>query len=891
MLASQLIYTSWKNGSSTRKGYMVYSKSRDITDEEVEKILAVMRYEAPSFLPYTPTKEEIELSFPKNFAYFQLPSGRFCIAQSCYIGQDYTNRWGNYIIHAYVIDDIENMIPSNLIGADIFRRCLTDEELNAEKAPDFLPQVEIEDKGLAITEQEINAFFNCEQRINLLKKLVQLSINSAKNQTKIKFVDDYENMKYWIKAISLLIPRALIKYFYFSTYVVTETKEISFYCLLPNNTASSCAPVSFSSEVSVVNAQEEFECERKPYTDVMVDLFANDYFNCILRINELEKIMLEYSITDLDFATKIQAIRSGNFNFVAIDEIEGILKLIKEKESNFSTICESCLMYVSCSEEIKNNKDVLAICRLIFPYLSDDSKEDLLMMYADKYLLESNTSDKDLYFEISNDCPCEWKTAIQFFIKENFIEHIRSYKNVKVDMFLFKVLIYAYSINQDGKDELKNTIKSIYNEIIETKSKDRVTQIFNVLSNVGEADNALLKEMFYSVCENDISFFRDDVDYLFFYLRFAVTYGEYFWTVLCKVLSYYPEIQDKCIEEYVRLIESKQGLENELGKFALQHQQIKKFIESVKLFNLKREQVDGKEGLLEIIEQTYGGAEQEADSEIVKVCEFKIKQFFADLEPKHRFKQGLWIFERLFSGRDDEKYKGVLEILLDGMFNGYSLKILIQNAPKAEVVNKILSVARDFGVQVRNSGELYICGEIICQKLKLNKEKLLAFWDAIKDDGVGDFKALFTERVSEFVELYLESFVKLAYMIYGAEKDGDFALILEKIIVPFAQCSNFETEFAKCCKKMSDKTESYIVNYFNYRFANDNEFAKKLESVLVAFLEGQSKSNRLYIFDKLKKNCENIPAVTKFIKEYEQNHMSLFRKLFSTNKKGSDTNE
>ena len=35
MLASQLIYTSWKNGDSPKKGFMVYSKTNDISEEEI----------------------------------------------------------------------------------------------------------------------------------------------------------------------------------------------------------------------------------------------------------------------------------------------------------------------------------------------------------------------------------------------------------------------------------------------------------------------------------------------------------------------------------------------------------------------------------------------------------------------------------------------------------------------------------------------------------------------------------------------------------------------------------------------------------------------------------------------------------------------------------------
>lgn len=105
MFAGQLLYTSWKNGNSSFRGYMVYAKSTDITASEEDEIISVMRYNAPTYLPITPTPEEIKTLFPENYAFFKLSSGRFCYARAGYLGKDYSGRYGNYLIHAYVTDD------------------------------------------------------------------------------------------------------------------------------------------------------------------------------------------------------------------------------------------------------------------------------------------------------------------------------------------------------------------------------------------------------------------------------------------------------------------------------------------------------------------------------------------------------------------------------------------------------------------------------------------------------------------------------------------------------------------------------------------------------------------------------------------------------------------
>ena len=55
MEALQYIYTSWKNGDSTEKGYMIYSRSEGISEAECNAIKDAMQYLAPKELTLTPT--------------------------------------------------------------------------------------------------------------------------------------------------------------------------------------------------------------------------------------------------------------------------------------------------------------------------------------------------------------------------------------------------------------------------------------------------------------------------------------------------------------------------------------------------------------------------------------------------------------------------------------------------------------------------------------------------------------------------------------------------------------------------------------------------------------------------------------------------------------------
>lgn len=169
MFAGQLLYTSWKNGNSSFRGYMVYAKSTDITASEEDEIISVMRYNAPTYLPITPTPEEIKTLFPENYAFFKLSSGRFCYARAGYLGKDYSGRYGNYLIHAYVTDDDRSVNPLRIIGAPEFRTELSESELNAPSAPPPIPDGDVEFSADPVPVSEIISFFSDDNRRRVLK--------------------------------------------------------------------------------------------------------------------------------------------------------------------------------------------------------------------------------------------------------------------------------------------------------------------------------------------------------------------------------------------------------------------------------------------------------------------------------------------------------------------------------------------------------------------------------------------------------------------------------------------------------------------------------------------------------------------------------------------------
>lgn len=226
MTALQYVYTSWKNGTLPEKGYMIYSKSVGITDEECVAIKDAMQYIAPKELPFAPTPEEITDVFPYSFAYFFLPTGRACVAQSTYIGKDYSGRYGNYVIHALVLEkEALECDPTELFGEMSIKTAMTEEELNATPPVPPLPPLDLSEYGSVINDDQLNEFvFDKEES---LAKLISLYIESKTRGVPFYLNDTRENLVLWAAALRRVLPPRFSEDLTFNTYVFDHERLLS----------------------------------------------------------------------------------------------------------------------------------------------------------------------------------------------------------------------------------------------------------------------------------------------------------------------------------------------------------------------------------------------------------------------------------------------------------------------------------------------------------------------------------------------------------------------------------------------------------------------------------------------------------------------------------------
>ena len=218
MEALQYIYTSWKNGDSTEKGYMIYSRSEGISEAECNAIKDAMQYLAPKELTLTPTPQEIADVFPYAFSYFILPTGRGCVAQSTYLGKDYSGRYGNYIIHALIFDTNDLPCrPAEFFAEPYIKTAMTDEELNAPSPVPPLPPLHISEYASVINDEQLNEFLF--EKEDEFAQLISMILASQDAGIPFYLNDSRENLVLWSAAMQRILPPRLAKKFMFNTYI------------------------------------------------------------------------------------------------------------------------------------------------------------------------------------------------------------------------------------------------------------------------------------------------------------------------------------------------------------------------------------------------------------------------------------------------------------------------------------------------------------------------------------------------------------------------------------------------------------------------------------------------------------------------------------------------
>ena len=308
MELSQLIHTSCRNGGSPVRGYITYGKTPDITSEEENEIaLETMNYHLRSDFAFNAEPSVIDATFPRKFAFFKLKSGRYCLAQSSYVGLDCDgNRYGNFFVHAFVYNDIAALNPMSYAGSNQFERRL-------EKAAMEGPIAGTLPKKNLIEEPQVPHQFSIPLG-DAFKKLVIFLRNQTFGQNDIIVVRvPRKDMRPLLK---LLADNVYNKQdcISFMTYRQSST-EVHRNVQLYFDDQNTDFPMGqyHVYKFDLVANTASVEVPMNAFDKIWLDLLVSDERKALAFENSMEDIADKYHIDDLNDALTVQAILDQDY--------------------------------------------------------------------------------------------------------------------------------------------------------------------------------------------------------------------------------------------------------------------------------------------------------------------------------------------------------------------------------------------------------------------------------------------------------------------------------------------------------------------------------------------------------------------------------------------------
>lgn len=413
MKASQYLYTCWKNAPN--HGYCVYATSGDLSQEDAVVLQAAMGYKVDPDLPYEPTREEIERDFPRNVSYFRLPSGKYCLAQAVYIGHEFQydegdgGRMGNYLVHAFLIEDATGIAPLSFVGSDLFRRDLSREEwLTASPAP--LPVVDIPEAAEPLPAATIRAFFDGEERRAHLAALIEAALSAAGGERVIYLNDTPQNMTVWFRALSMCLPSHVAEKLTFNTYSrrnvnadqhVPPASRLKIINIAPSGAAATAvAELARRGEYCFDFKNNRLSSAPAPggYARLLVNTLCADPF-AAMSLGRAICDLAAGSGLSADEAVDIYQLQHGNAaHFPTSADIERTLRRAQEaKVGGMADVCDRLAVAI-IGGKFPEGGATLSLARALYPALPDARRTELLSFFGDRYLMHpaAGRSDADL---------------------------------------------------------------------------------------------------------------------------------------------------------------------------------------------------------------------------------------------------------------------------------------------------------------------------------------------------------------------------------------------------------------------------------------------------------------------------------------------------------------
>lgn len=890
MKASQMIYTAC--GKDKSGAFSVWSKSADVTKAECDEIVKLMSYRKPNNVPYEPTEEELRTFFPKKYCYYNLSSGRKCIALTTYVGKVYSDmdaRNGNFIIHAFIFNDLEEFNPFFSMKLNSFKTCLSYEEWHDSPAPDVLPVVEFETNP-SIDESSIRNLMSGNNKQDYIS-LLQAVIDVACSNDTVTFNDTEEKQIKVYSLIGALLPSCLFATTTFSNQYSTQLDfTMSSSGMKPvkiRNNFSGMINNTFNYQEQLDAGQAVFYFEKgicsqikpKRYLTDIIQSFesGNSLFAILKKVDNVNTIMNETGC-DIDTAIAVYYLVQQNLNwFSGEDEYLKAFSIALEHRY----IDESMIAAILYNDIILTNKwgqgnEISALVKYAYKFNDQPIKAAIISKFFNElqlYGVNISGAPSSVLTQVKEKAPFPWEDfAVDVVRNPKWEKYVDVTTSSSALYFVFDAAVFAATKNLSDADNkaAHRILVKIVKKTVLRRVFDEVKLYFASASKLGEGALNWIVET--SLSEYLNSCVKDEVTLDFVFRVICSLENEQEKIKLLRQLiisnmktTFFMQTYIKYAEQYQNLficIENTYKADNEFRDFLFRNYAYD-FRNNTKVtYNV----------LGEYFRKYY---QTGYDSGIYLE---KVKQYISAQEGKSKITECMRIYDQVKVLADT--FADTLDVLayIDKEVFSLTMEELLTFTPM--YLNGIIELNKRLEMAHRNTPEKYaILRTILLIRGKLGEN---ACQDCIQHDAVYDY--LNHSQRGTFVEQHFNEALNL-YCRYKKKKVINTNKLLIAIFdKSLASSRNAEDSIIQALENLGgDDYYELMADIMAYAFNVNDRFASAFMVFVQRYIEVMKRRDYKKLFKKVLDNMpkESVPAVQKYIDKYLEEHMSFFEKLFS----------
>lgn len=896
MLADQMIYTAC--GKDRKGAYSVWSKSKNVTDAECEEIHVLMQYIQSEDTPYRPTEEQVNdrSLFPPKYGYFGLSSGRLCVAQSCYVGpvySDYDKRYGNYIIHAFIFDNVPDpsFSPFSIFNLSAFKSKLTYNEWHDDPIPEYLPQIELKN-SVTFDSRAISTICTTE-KAGSLASLLQSALNVTTNNEAISFNHEENLQKEVYALIGMLLPYEIQRKLFFLSQFTMDLESWMLNHSMPQVKIRNIFrdamdyPFNYRDQLNAGKAVFNFqsnifaEIEAKRYVeDIIKTLLDNGFDSATHKALAVDKIMGQTNC-DIDSAIAVYYLCRQDFVwFKGLSEYEKALEIVsKTNLVDKKDIASKLMTDIIKSKKWGSGKSIFSIIKFVYENSDQINRKTIIEDYwnnPENYGIDSKLAPTVFLQQLKRSAPFAWKDF------ENLVTADPKWE-ASIDDFSslnkqYAIFDSAVEVVNNGESEsaritAKRMIYKIYKKSISKLNFENI-RLYNsrliVLDDLFV--NRLVEDSLGATINNPIK----NTDVLEFVIKVILEIKDELQKIkLLTALTVANLNNAEFIPLYIKYSAIEQKIFNTIEGQLSSKNDFKNFLFKKDAYLFSRTQNVTFRQLNDYFNAYY------LTGYDTGIYINKLNEYLRPLTGKTLFTESLRLYEQIrnlgvekFTVLDILKLveRAIYSISIDELLKLVDGRIALLN----EINNKINKAG------CASSNRQKILFEILILRRKYNVEKI---------GNLIQTNALYNElNQAQFIEFVKNHFNEaLEFYLYCREhKVADIrtllASVFEKVI---SISSNSEAFILSEIEELPTKRYHQIIaDMLTIGMIDNDKFAQQLKQMLHRYVNDMKRGEVQKLSSGVEKLVlpSDLPYIRAFFEDYFKTHKSLFEKLFKRNK-------